>query len=429
MKNLLQKPAKPSLISLAVFLVSQLSPPTMAADWSQWRGPQRDGVSAETGLMKTWPKEGPPLVWQTHNAGGGYSTPSIVGDKVFLIGNEGLAGEFVLALSVKDGKKLWSATIGKVGNPAQQPSFPGARSTPSIEGGMVYALSSDGDLACLEAGTGREKWRKSLRRDFGGAPGQWAYAESPLIDGEALICTPGGADATLVALNKTTGDLIWKCAVPGQTEAGYASPVVAEIAGVKQYVQFLPKGLVGVEAKSGKLLWRYERSSKNSPAPIVTPLVENGFVYAGAYRAGGGLIHVVKKGETFETEEVYFSAKMPFGNGSVIKSGEYFFGEIGPALACVEFKTGNIKWEERVPGPSACVLAEGLIYCHCESGEVVVFEPSGEAYHEKGRFNPPGLPSRGDEMDKAWTHPVLANGRLYIRDKESLWCYDVRSGR
>jgi outer membrane protein assembly factor BamB len=340
-----------------------------------------------------------------------------------------LAGESVVALSAKDGKKLWSAAIGKVGNPEQQPSFPGARSTPSVDGDAVYALSSDGDLASLDINTGRERWRKSFRRDFGGTPGQWAYAESPLIDGDTLICTPGGAGATIVALNKKTGELIWKCAVPGQTEAGYASAVVTEIAGVRQYVQFLPKGVVGVEAKSGKLLWRYERSSKNSPAPIVTPLVDNGYVYTGAYQAGGGLIHLVKKGENFEAEEVYFSPKMPFGNGSVIKAGDNFFGGIGTALACLDFKTGEIKWEERAPGPSAFVLAEGLVYGHCESGEVVMFEPSAEGYREKGRFNPPGLPSRGDGMEKAWTHPVLANGKLYIRDKESLWCYDVAARR
>ncbi|MGH7969168.1 MAG: PQQ-binding-like beta-propeller repeat protein, partial [Limisphaerales bacterium] len=230
-----------------------------ANDWPQWRGPDRTGVSREKGLLKEWPKAGPPLLWQATSIGRGYSTPSVVGDRIYVLGNEDLDNEFVEALSLSDGKKAWSARLGNVGNPKQQPNFPAARSTPTVDGDLLYALGSDGDLACVETGAGKVRWRKNLRADFGGKPGDWAYAESPLVDGEALICTPGGADATLLSLNKRTGEVLWKCAVPGADDAAYASAIVVDAGGVRQYVQMLKKGLVGVEAKTGRFLWRYAR--------------------------------------------------------------------------------------------------------------------------------------------------------------------------
>src|SRR5438093_7558631 len=239
------------------FLVLSIALSAVAGDWPQWRGPQRNGLSRETGLLKEWPKDGPQLRWKVSDLGSGYSTPAVVADRLYLLGNEGLDNEFVKALAVKDGRRLWSTRLGKVGNPTQKPNFPAARSTPTVEGAFLYALSSDGDLACLESGTGKVRWQKSLRADFGGKPGEWAYSESPLIDGDALVCTPGGSEATLVALNKKTGEVIWKCALPEADEAAYASAIIVEAGGVKQYVQLLQKGLVSVEARTGRFLWRY----------------------------------------------------------------------------------------------------------------------------------------------------------------------------
>src|SRR5439155_12806240 len=229
----------------------------VANDWPQWRGPQRNGVSSETGLLQEWPKDGPALRWKVADVGSGYSTPAVVGARLYLLGNEGLDNEFVRALSVKDGKRAWSTRLGKVGHPQQKPNFPAARSTPTVEGEFLYALSSDGDLASLEIGTGKVRWQKNLRADFGGKPGEWAYSESPLIDGDALVCTPGGSEATLVALNKKTGEVIWKSAVPGGDEAAYASAIIVEAGGVKQCVQLLQNGLVGVDSKTGRFVWRY----------------------------------------------------------------------------------------------------------------------------------------------------------------------------
>ena len=396
----------------------------LAADWPQWRGPGRDGISAEVGLLDEWPKEGPKLLWQVKSVGGGYSTPAVQGDRLYLLGNEGLENESVKALGVKDGKEIWSVRIGKVGNPDQRPQYPAARSTPTVEGEVLHALGSDGDLVCLETAAGKERWRKSLRTDFGGKPGMWAYAESPLVDGDVLVVTPGGAEATIVALRKSSGDVIWKSAVPGGDEAGYASAIIVEAGGVKQYVQFLQKGLVGVDAKTGKFLWRYEKTAQGSPANIPTPIAHDGHVYSATGRSGGGLVRL-KVGEgSITAEEVYFSKKLPTSIGGAVKLGEYLYGTTGQAAICVQFTTGEVKWEERGVGPGSLCFADGRIYIHGEDGEVALIEPSPEGYREKGRFTPSDQPDRG--RSKAWAYPVVANGRLFIRDLDRLWCYDVK---
>jgi outer membrane protein assembly factor BamB len=393
-----------------------------ASDWPQWRGPQRNGHSAEKGLLQDWPKEGPKLLWQVNDIGSGYSTPSIAAGQMYLLSNEGLEKEFALALSTKDGRRLWSAPIGKVGHPEQNPTYPGSRSTPTVDGTRLYALGSDGDLVCLNTSDGKEHWRKNLRIDFGGKYGEWAYAESPLVDGDALICTPGGSNATMVALNKITGAVIWKCAMPEADDASYASMLLAEFSGIKQYVQFLAKGLAGVDAKTGKLLWRYARTAKGSPAVVMTPLISDGCIYTGAFRGGAALIRPVQKSGAFVVEEVYFNNKLPFGLGSVIKVGDYFYGS-GQSLMCIDFKTGAIKWEERSKGLS-CLAADGRLFAHADDGAVLLIEPGQEAYRERSRFTPPNRPD-GHNDSSALTHPVLVDRRLYIRELSSLWCYDV----
>ena len=398
-----------------------------AAEWPQWRGPQRNGISAETGLLAEWPKEGPKLVWQVKDIDSGYSTPSVVGDRLYLLSNQGLDNEFVQALDAKGGKRIWSQRIGKVGNPDQQPNYPAARSTPTVDGEWVYAFGSDGDLACLERATGKVRWHANVRKDYGGQPGIWAYSESPLVDGEAVICTPGGPDATMLALNKNTGELIWKCAVAGDEQAAYTSALVIEVGGVRQYVQMLQKGLVGVEAKTGKLLWRYDRTAKGSPAVIPTPVVDGDFIYSAAGRSGGGGVRLKVNGGTFETEQLYFSPKLPTSVGGVLKVGEYLYGTSAGALLCLEFKTGNVKWDDRSIGAAALCYADGRLYLHGENGEVALLEATPEAYREKGRFKPVDQPDRGSS--KAWAYPIIADGRLYIRDLGTLWCYDVKAGK
>lgn len=404
-------------------------PPTgaCAKDFPQWRGLERDGHSPETGLLKQWPKEGPPLLWQVTDLGGGYSTPSVAGGRIYLQSNDGTDGEAVVALNVKDGSRAWSVRIGKLGHPDQNPNYPGARSTPTVEGRFLYALGSDGDLVCLKSADGKEVWRKHLRDDFGGKYGEWAYSESPLVDGNRVICTPGGTNATVIALDKRDGKVLWRCAVPGGSDAAYASAVKAKFSGVNQYVQFLATGLVGVEAKTGRLLWLYEKTAKGSPAVILTPLVSGDTVYSGAYRASSALVRPTLKEREFRLEPVYSGNKLPVGLGGVVKVGGELFGSSSQAAMCVDFKTGDIKWEERGIGPCSWLVADGRIYVHAESGEVALLEPTAEAYRELGRFSPANPPVRGQA--KAWAYPVVADGRLYIREQNSLWCYDVKARR
>jgi outer membrane protein assembly factor BamB len=399
-----------------------------AADWPQWRGPERNGISQEKGLAREWPSDGPRLVWQIKDAGGGYSTPAVVGQRLYTLGNHGNDDEFVQARNVADGQPIWTQHIGRVGLPDQQPNFPGSRSTTTVDGQYLYALGSDGDIVCLETATGKEKWHKNVQTDFGGKPGMWAYSESPLVDGNVLICSPGGSEATIIALDKMTGKPIWKCASPEADEAGYASAIATPIGGMKQYIQFLGKGLVGVDATTGQLLWRYTNTSKGSAANIPTPVVEASFVYSATGQGAGGLVDVKNENGAFDAAQVYLSAKLPNQIGGSIKLGDYLYGTTRAAIECVDFKTGDVKWSERGVAAGSLCYADGNLYLHGENGEVALVEASPEGYHERGRFTPPDAPEHGG-MQKAWAYPVVANGRLYIRDLEHLWCYDVSAAR
>lgn len=402
-------------------------------DWPQWRGPDRDGVSRESGLLKQWPKEGPKLLWQVNDIGDGYSTPSVVGTRIYLMSNRGMENEFVQALSTRDGKPIWTTRVGNVGNPKQNPSYPKARSTPTVDGNFIYVLGSDGDLACLEARSGKIRWQKNIRKEFGGQPGEWAYAESPLVDGDVVVVTPGGAEATMVALNKKTGATIWKSAVPGGDPAGYASAIVVQAAGRKQYVQFLEKGIIGVDAKTGEFLWRYKDVVKG-PAQAFTPVARDGHVYGGALGFGGGLVRLKSEGAGVAAEQVYFARGLPNGFGGAVLVGDYLYGAemAEQQILAVEFTTGKVMWKAASLGRASLSSADGLLYLHGFNGDVALVEATPEGYRERGRFSPPAQPEEkptGPYPKSAFGHPVIAGGRLYIRDLGTLWAYDIKAGR
>jgi len=408
---------------LPILLVSAAG----AADWPQWRGPVRDGISKETGLLKEWPKEGPKLLWQLTDIGDGYSTPAVVGNRIYLLSNRGMDEEFVQALSAQDGKVVWTTRLGKVGLPSQQPSYPKARSTPTLDGAWMYAFSSAGDLAGLETATGKIVWQKNVQEEFQGRPGTWAYAESPLIDGDVLVVTPGGSEATLVALNKKTGAVIWKSAVPGGDRAAYASAIAVNAAGRKQYVQFLDKGVVGVDAKTGAFLWRYDKTS-GGPANIATPVAHGAYVYStNARRFGGGLVQLIPTADGVSAEQVYFERDAPNSLGGQVLIGQHLYGTNSKGMVSAEYATGKILWQAESVGAGAVMFAEGRLYVHGENGNVALVEATPEGYQEKGRFTPPDQPKQRANRESAWTYPVVANGRLYIRDLGSLWCYDVKA--
>ncbi len=393
------------------------------ADYPQWRGPARDGISNETGLLPRWAAGGPKLLWKIQDGGDGYGAVAVAGGRVYFVSNRGTEDESVQALSVEDGKRLWSARIGKVGNPDQAPAYPLARSTPTIDGDVLYAFGSDGDLACLETATGKIRWRKNVRREFKGEPGKWAYAESPLVDGGAVIVSPGGPEAGLIAFRKNDGELLWKSAIPGGEAAAYASVVPLTAGGRKQYVQFLAKGVVGVDAKSGEFLWRYDDTSKG-PANIPTSLVHGDSIYTTARSIGAAALVRV---EGASAKQVYFERGLPSTIGGAVLWKGTLYGTTNEGLVAADFSTGKLLWKDETLGAGSVLYAENRLYVHCEDGDVALVEASPDAFRQHGRFTPPDQPKhpRG-AREKAWAYPVVAGGRLYIRDLGTLWCYDVR---
>jgi outer membrane protein assembly factor BamB len=399
-----------------------------AADWGQWRGPQRTGVSRESGLADQWPQTGPRLVWRVEHIENGYGSPAIVDNRIYLISNEGVDNEFVQALDAATGQPIWKQRIGKVGKPDQQPPYPAARSTPTVDGNVLYAFGSDGDIACLDTASGDIRWHKNVREEFGGVSGTWAYAESPLVDGDRVICSPGGPEAAMVALNKQTGDVIWKAVVPpredgSRDEAGYASAIIVNAGGIKQYVQFMSKGVVGVAADDGRFLWRYDGTGAG-PANMATPIAQDGFVYTPG-RPGGALIELTRADGGIEVKEVYLKRGLPNAIGGAVLIGDHLYGTTREGLVCADFKTGEIKWQDASVGVGSICSADGLLFVHSEDGQVALVEATPDAYREKGRIALSGNPQHTNEREKSWAYPVVANGRLYVRDKNVLWCYGI----
>jgi outer membrane protein assembly factor BamB len=415
-----------SIIPMA-FVILSFTLAASAADWPQWRGPQRDGISKETGLLPTWPKDGPKLLWKVFDAGEGYSTPAVKGNRLYILGSKGMEDEFMQARDIKDGHIIWTVRLGKVG-PNQMANFPGCRSTPTVDGDFIYALGSDGDLVCVKAADGAEVWRKNMRSNFGGEPGLWAYAESPLIDGDVLACTPGGQEAAMVALSKKTGAVIWKTALAedDNAKAAYSSIIVVHVGGLKQYVQFVSTALIGVDAKTGKSLWRYEKTAANSMANIPTPVAGGSLIYSSTGQGTGGVVDLkVDKGSAL-VNELYTSKALPNSIGGSVLFNGFLYGTNNKGLMCIEFATGKQKWQQESDGSAGSVCyADGRLYVHLENGDLILAEANADAYKEVGRFSPPDLPKRTG-MIKAWAYPVVANGNLYVRDLEMLWCYDVK---
>jgi outer membrane protein assembly factor BamB len=405
------------------------APATVAAnrngrDWPQWRGPNRDGVSLETGLLKTWPEDGPPVAWKGTGIGEGYSSVSVAGDQVYTIGDLADAC-YLFALDRKSGEMKWKANIGKTGGGG---GYEGPRSTPTVDDGRVYALGQFGDLVCVDATSGEVVWRKNIKAEFQGRSGGWSYTESPLVDGGKLVCTPGGRNATVVALDKQSGDVIWRGRTTEGDSAAYASPVVAEIGGVRQYVQLLSEGAASFAAEDGQLLWRYgvNRFGDNT-ANIPTPIVNGDRVFFSAgYGRGGGMVRVTKAGSDFKVEELWFNQKLQNKHGGVIWIGDYLYGDTDDRGLpwCADARTGKVQWEKRSrkgSGSSAVTYADGNLYWRFQNGVVVLAPATPDGFEETSSFEIPM------GADPSWPHPVVVDGRLYLRDQNMLWCYDVRA--
>jgi outer membrane protein assembly factor BamB len=398
--------------------------PRPSANWPQWRGPKRDAVSTEKNLLREWPKEGPKLLWRAKDIGRAYSSITVVGNRIYTMGDRN-GKQFVLCLDAsKEGEEIWTAPVGK-------PWSDGARSTPTVDGKLLYALGTHGDLVCLDTETGKEKWRKNFDKDFKGRMmSSWGYCESPLVDGDKLICTPGGDEAALVALDRKTGKELWRAKVAGAGGAGYASPVVALVKGVRLYINWLGSGLVGVSASDGKLLWRYSRN-RNGTANIPTAIVKDDLVFSSTgYGAGSALLRLESDDNGgVKAKEVYFLPGNTLQNhhGGMVLIGDHVY--LGHAHdngfpVCVEMKTGKIAWRPgRGPGSgsAAVVYADGHLYFRYQNNVVALIEAKPDAYKLKSTFR---LPS--DTGSPGWQHMVIADGKLYVRGATSLLCYDIK---
>ncbi|MFO0966069.1 MAG: PQQ-binding-like beta-propeller repeat protein [Gemmataceae bacterium] len=422
-------------------------------DWPQWRGPHRDAICKETGLLKAWPKGGPKLLWDAKkvndgkNVGTGIASVAIVAGKLYTMGDyiEEMTVEvkkndkvekkvnrkgdgFVFCLDAETGKMIWKTRIG----PFYYNSYgSGGRCTPTIDGDKLYALSPHGLLVCLKTADGSLVWEKSLVKEFGGRMmSGWGYSESPTIDGDRVVCTPGGKKATMVALDKNTGSTIWTCQGP-DSGAGYSSIMITHGGGVKQYLTLLGKdsGLIGVDASTGKFLWSYNKIA-NGTANIPTALVKDDYVFtATGYGAGAVLLKLVPDGKgSVKAEEQYFlkGAQLQNHHGGMVMLGDYIYGGHGNNDGkpfCLEWKTGKFAWgPERGlgSGSAAFLYADGELYVRWQNGTVGLLDASPKGLAVKGSFE--------DHIARTdWPHPVIWHGRLYLRGEDQIHCFDIKA--
>ena len=386
-----------------------------AADWPQWQGPDRDRVSKETGLLKEWPAGGPKVVWTATGLGSGYGSMAVAGTRVFVQGMRGTSS-MVIALNRADGKEVWSKALGQ---PRDNDRGPGPRGTPTVDGDRLYVLTENGDLACLKT-DGAVVWQRNILKEFGGSQIQWLISESPLVDGPHVVVTPGGRGAGMVKLDKMTGKTVWTAKELSDT-AGYSSIIAADVQGVRTYMTFTASAGVGVRASDGKVMFRYPKAA-NQVANIATPIYSNNKVFfTSAYGTGGGLLDLSAQNGEVVSKEVYFTQNMKNHHGGVVLVDGYLYGFSDAILTCLEFATGNQMWRDRSVGKGTVTYADGHLYIQGERNAFALAEATSSGYREKGRFDIPdkGLPS--------WAHPVISDGRLYVRNQDTLLAYDIKA--
>jgi outer membrane protein assembly factor BamB len=383
-------------------------------DWPQWRGPRRDGVSAERGLLKSWPQSGPPLAWKVGGAGEGYSSFAVAEGRLFTLGARA-DREYVVAYDATTGKRLWEVPHGRrfTSNRGDGP-----RSTPTVDGNRVYAFGANGDLTALDVASGHIAWTVNVIRDFGGQNITWGLSESPLVSGDRIIVSPGGSGSAIVAVNKADGKLLWKSEAD---RAGYSSAVLHEMGGVRQAIYFTGQRALGIDLANGRVLWSYDRVA-NRTANIATPIAHGNHVFLSSdYGTGAALLQLTPAGGGITAREVYFTREMRNHHASSVLTGDYLYGFSGAILTAMRFETGEVAWRDRSVGKGSLVCADGRLYLFSEGGVVGLAEATPEGYREHGRFSLAigSLPT--------WSHPVVSNGKLFLRDQDTVYAYDVRS--
>ena len=387
---------------------------TADKEWFQWRGPNRDGISQETGLLQEWPKLGPPLAWRAGGLGNGYSSFSTSGGRLYTLGAR--AGiEYVIALDRATGKKVWETQNGQR---FENDRGDGPRSTPTVDGDRLYVLGGSGDLTCLEHATGKKIWSINIVQKFGGVNPYWGYSESPLIVGDRILVNTGGRRAGIAAVSKADGSTLWQQHGDG---AGYSSPMLMRTGSLNQVIFFTENRTMAVDPRDGRLLWSYDKAN-NGTANIATPIVRGTRVFVSSdYGTGGALLEVRAAGNIATANEIYFTRDMRNHHASSVLVGDHLYGFSSSILTALKFDTGAPVWRDRSVGKGSLIYADNRLYLYSEDGVVGLAEASPVAYREHGRFTlqqQSNLPT--------WSHPIIAGGLLMIRDQDNVYAYDVR---
>ena len=392
-------------------------------DWPSWRGPNRDDISSEKGLLKSWPEGGPEKLWTSKDAGLGYSGFSIVNGVLFTMGADGTAeesNEFVIALKAESGEKIWQTNVGQY---LDNGWGGGPRSTPTISGDLLVAISGKGDVVCLSVKDGAEKWRASLT-GLGGTIPSWGFCESALIDGDRVLVTPGGANGTIACFNLQTGEKIWQSSEITDP-ANYSSIITVDHFGKRQYIQLTGQKVFGLDG-DGKLLWQHDFPGRVAVVP--TPIYKDGQVFVTAgYGAGCLLVNMTGNNKV---EKIYDNKVMKNHHGGVLLSGDYLYGHSDDnGIICQNFNTGELVWSDKKKNGSkgAVAYADGMLYCLSEeNGDCFLVEASSTEYKEVSRFKMEPQTTQRNPQGRVWTHPVISNGRLYLRDQDVICCYKIK---
>jgi len=382
-------------------------------DWPQWRGPKRDGISGERGLLKDWPAGGPSVVWRATGAGDGYSSFSTANGRLYTLGARG-GTEYLMAYDAATGKKLWEIRHGRRFSNDQGD---GPRSTPTVDGDRLYTFGASGDLSVVDSATGKVFWKINLLDKFGGSNIRWGLSESPLVLSDRILVSPGGRGAAIVALSKTDGSAIWKSL---GDEPGYSSAVLHEANGVREAIYFTGERALGVDVETGKLLWSYNQVA-NQTANIATPIVRGNQVFlSSAYGTGAALLELTPAPNKVTARQVYFTREMRNHHATSVLVGDYLYGFSDAILTAMKFDTGQVAWRDRSVGKGSVVFADDRLYLYSEQGVVGLAEASATGYREHGRFQ-----IRAGSAP-TWSHPVVSNGKLFIRDQDNIYAFDVK---
>ena len=401
----------------------------MAQDWPQWRGPNREGIFKGANLNLDWSAKKPALLWTFRQAGAGYSAPTIVGTTLYCQG--GADGkDFAFALDTQTGKEKWRQNLGEI---ALLERGDGPRGSVTVDGDKLYLIRGGGQIHCLTASDGKILWQKDFVKDFNGKlMSRWGFSESPLIDGNLVVCSAGGDEGTVLALDKNTGALVWRTKELTDA-ASHSSPIVADVNGIRQYVLLTAKNVAGIASKNGKLLWSVpmEGGPRGISAVIPTPVFSDNMVYiTNGYEVGCLGIKLTRDGDNVKAETLYAKRDITTQHGGVVLINGYIYGYTeSRTWACQHFKTGEIVWSEKSNeiGKGAILgVNDRLLLLDMQTGRTAVIAASPEGWKEFGRMDIPERTKIITQDNNVWTHPVVANDKLYIRDQDLLFCFDIR---